>query len=72
MGWGSVSEISEIVKGMANITLAIDESLRGRGDGKTIMETLLRLSSELAVESLGAGTMKANKATACSCCELGG
>lgn len=37
VSWGGVSDPSDIVKGLANITLAIDENLRAQGVGKAIM-----------------------------------
>ena len=46
---------------LPNIGLMLVESARGRGIGKSAMQVLLRLSNELDVVLVHAGTMLANK-----------
>ncbi|KAI9740906.1 MAG: hypothetical protein M1818_004512 [Claussenomyces sp. TS43310] len=52
--------VYEIEPGFANIGIALLEGIRGKGVGKATMLVLLRLSNELNVEIVEAGTMKAN------------
>jgi RimJ/RimL family protein N-acetyltransferase len=61
VGVGGVYEIPDIVAGLANVGLSLDENERGKGLGKANLQVLLRLSNELDVDVVGAGTMKANK-----------
>jgi RimJ/RimL family protein N-acetyltransferase len=60
VGCGGVFEL-EHEPHMANIGLMIEESARGSGVGKALMQVLLRLSNEFEVEFIEAGTMKVNK-----------
>lgn len=46
----------------ANIGTILEEEGRGHGVGRVLMELLLRLSNELNVDSVEAGTMKGNAA----------
>jgi RimJ/RimL family protein N-acetyltransferase len=61
VGLGGVYEIPQVQAGLANIGLMLVESARGRGIGKSAMQVLLRLSNELDVVLVHAGTMLANK-----------
>jgi RimJ/RimL family protein N-acetyltransferase len=60
VGCGGVFEL-EHEPHIANIGLMIEESARGSGVGKALMQVLLRLSNEFEVEVIEAGTMKINK-----------
>jgi len=46
----------------ANIGRIFVESARGKGVGEVMMRLLLRLSGEVRVQSVGAGTMRENRA----------
>jgi len=61
VGKGSVYEIPEVHVGLANIGFGLAESARGKGIGKAGWQVLLRLSNELDISLVGAGTMSANK-----------
>ena len=61
VGQGGVHEIPMVKAGLANIGLSLAESVRGKGLGKATMQVLLRLSNELDVDIVHAGTMLANK-----------
>jgi RimJ/RimL family protein N-acetyltransferase len=61
VGGGGVYEIPDVVAGLANVGLLLEESVRGMGLGKAMFQVLLRLSNELDIDVVGAGTMKANK-----------
>ncbi len=61
VGQGGVHEIPMVKAGLANIGLSLAESARGKGLGKATMQILLRLSNELEVNIVHAGTMLANK-----------
>jgi RimJ/RimL family protein N-acetyltransferase len=61
VGQGGVHEIPMVKAGLANIGLSLVESARGKGLGKATMQVLLRLSNELEVDIVHAGTMLANK-----------
>jgi RimJ/RimL family protein N-acetyltransferase len=60
VGCGGVFEL-EHEPHIANIGLMVEESVRGSGVGKALMQVLLRLSNEFEVEIIEAGTMKVNK-----------
>ena len=60
VGSGGVYEIPEVQAGVANIGLALDASVRGKGLGKATMQVLLRLSNELDVPIVQSGTTNAN------------
>jgi RimJ/RimL family protein N-acetyltransferase len=61
VGQGGVQEIPMIMAGLANIGLTLTEGARGKGIGTAAMQVLLRLSNELEIILIGAGTMLANK-----------
>ncbi|KAE9376668.1 hypothetical protein N431DRAFT_435915 [Stipitochalara longipes BDJ] len=61
VGQGSVYEIPQVHVGLANIGLGLAESARGKGIGKAGCKVLLRLSNELDITLVGAGTMSVNK-----------
>ena len=60
VGSGTVMEIPQVQKGLANIGLTLSPVARGKGLGKAAMQVLLRLSNECQVDHVHAGTMKAN------------
>ena len=62
VGWGGVFEITapDEKPSVANIGIRLSPEVRGKGLGKTLMQVLLRLSNEVDVDIIEAGTMKYN------------
>jgi RimJ/RimL family protein N-acetyltransferase len=62
VGWGGVFEITapDEKPSVANIGIRLSPEVRGKGLGKTLMQVLLRLSNEVNVDIIEAGTMKHN------------
>ncbi|KAL7896181.1 acyl-CoA N-acyltransferase [Trichoderma sp. SZMC 28014] len=62
VGWGGVFEIMgpDEKPSVANIGIRLSPEVRGKGLGKTLMQVMLRLSNELDINVIEAGTMKHN------------
>ncbi|TVY45876.1 hypothetical protein LOCC1_G005044 [Lachnellula occidentalis] len=62
VGWGGVYAITAPNEkpSVANIGIKLLPEIRGKGLGKTLMRVLLRLSNELEVDVIEAGTMRWN------------
>jgi RimJ/RimL family protein N-acetyltransferase len=62
VGWGGVFEIAAPDKtpSVANIGIMLSPEVRGKGLGKVLMQVLLRLSNEVDIDIIEAGTMKYN------------
>lgn len=62
VGWGGVFEITPPGEkpSIANVGIRLSPEVRGKGLGKVFMQVLLRLSNELDVDIIEAGTMKHN------------
>jgi RimJ/RimL family protein N-acetyltransferase len=62
VGWGGVFEITgpDEKPSVANIGIRLSPEVRGKGLGKTLLQVLLRLSNELDIDVIEAGTMKHN------------
>ncbi len=62
VGWGGVFEITppDEKPSVANIGIRLSPEVRGRGLGKALMQVLLRLSNEVDLDIIEAGTMKYN------------
>jgi RimJ/RimL family protein N-acetyltransferase len=62
VGWGAIFQITSPDErpSLANIGIKLSPQVRGKGLGKILMQVLLRLSNELDVEVIEAGTMKGN------------
>ncbi|KAL3420498.1 hypothetical protein PVAG01_06943 [Phlyctema vagabunda] len=54
--------IVEIAPNLANIGIQLGREAQGRGLGRVTMQVLLRMSNEVEVDVIEAGTMKTNKA----------
>lgn len=62
VGWGGVFEITPPGErpSIANIGIRLSPEVRGKRLGKTLLQVLLRLSNELDIDVIEAGTMKHN------------
>jgi RimJ/RimL family protein N-acetyltransferase len=62
VGWGSIHPIPppDQKPSIANIGIKLAPEVRGKGLGKILMQLLLRLSNEVDVDVIEAGTMKEN------------
>jgi RimJ/RimL family protein N-acetyltransferase len=62
VGWGGVYQITapDEKPSVANIGIRLSPEVRGKGLGKILMQVLLRLSNEVDVDIIEAGTMKYN------------
>lgn len=61
VGQGGIHPVPHVAD-MSNVGIQLLESARGKGVGKALMTLLLRLTNELPVGNVHAGTMKANTA----------
>ncbi|KAL6910238.1 hypothetical protein GGI43DRAFT_389678 [Trichoderma evansii] len=62
VGWGAVFQITppDEKPSVANIGIRLSPEVRGTGLGKALLQVLLRLSNEVEVDIIEAGTMKHN------------
>ncbi|URZ18588.1 GNAT family N-acetyltransferase [Clostridium felsineum] len=62
LGWAALSPTSSrcVYKGVAEVSIYIGEAYRGKGVGKNILNTLVKLSEENGLWTLQSGIIKEN------------
>ncbi|URZ04672.1 GNAT family N-acetyltransferase [Clostridium felsineum] len=62
LGWAALSPASSrcVYKGVAEVSIYIGEAYRGKGVGKNILNTLVKLSEENGLWTLQSGIIKEN------------
>ncbi|KAK4074503.1 uncharacterized protein Triagg1_5099 [Trichoderma aggressivum f. europaeum] len=62
VGWGAIYQITPSGEkpSIANVAIRLSPEIQGKGLGKVLMQVLLRLSNEVDVDIIEAGTMKYN------------
>ncbi|KAL7910233.1 hypothetical protein GGI35DRAFT_360356 [Trichoderma velutinum] len=62
VGWGAIYQITPPGEkpSVANVAIRLSPEIQGKGLGKVLLQVLLRLSNEVEVDIIEAGTMKYN------------
>ncbi|KAL6826294.1 hypothetical protein V8C40DRAFT_243905 [Trichoderma camerunense] len=62
VGWGAIYQITppDEKPSVANVAIRLSPEIQGKGLGKVLLQVLLRLSNEVDVDIIEAGTMKYN------------
>lgn len=65
LGWAALSPTSSrcVYKGVAEVSIYIGEKYRGKGIGKNILSTLVKLSEENGIWTLQSGIIRENKSS---------
>jgi len=65
LGWSALSPVSkrEVYRGVAEVTVYVAESARGRGIGRTLLEALIRESERYGIWTLQASIFPENVAS---------
>jgi phosphinothricin acetyltransferase len=65
LGWASLSKVSErcVYAGVAEVSVYVAESARGRGVGRKLLETLIERSEDAGIWTLQAGIFPENVAS---------
>ena len=63
LGWASLSGVSNrcVYGGVAEVSVYVAESVRGKGIGKILLQELIKISEENNIWTLQAGIMKSNQ-----------
>jgi L-amino acid N-acyltransferase YncA len=78
LGWAALSPVSarRVYSGVCEVSVYVAENVRGRGVGKTLLQSLIRESEQKGIWTLQAGIFPENHSSialhkSCNFCEVG-